>query len=92
VASPSKLRRTTVVGSKKMIVYDDTGTEPVRTYDSGVLPKSPETFGEYQLSYRSGVSCLRIEAAESLRLEMQDFCSASRSGRPRTAIVVDDRT
>ena len=27
---PSKLRRTTIVGSRKMVVYDDTSTEPVR--------------------------------------------------------------
>ena len=34
--APSKLRRTTIVGSKKMFVYDDTSNEPVRVFDSGV--------------------------------------------------------
>ncbi len=37
--APSKLRRTTIVGSQKMVVYDDTSTEPVRVFDSGVDPE-----------------------------------------------------
>ena len=52
--SPSKLRRTVVVGSKKMVVYEDGAAEAVKIYDRGVEYKDPETFGEYQLSYRSG--------------------------------------
>ena len=31
--APSKLRRTTIVGSEKMVVYDDTSNEPVRVFD-----------------------------------------------------------
>ena len=45
--APSKLRRTTVVGSNKMVVYDDCSIEPVRVYDAGVMPHDPESFGEY---------------------------------------------
>ena len=30
--APSKLRRTTIVGSEKMVVYDDTSNEPVRVF------------------------------------------------------------
>src|SRR5581483_4051563 len=52
--APSKLRRTTVVGSQKMVVYDDTSNEPVRIFDTGVDLPDPETFGEYRLSYRTG--------------------------------------
>src|SRR5215210_3200006 len=44
--APSKLRRTVVVGSEKMVVYDDTSTEPVRVFDSGVDYHDPESFGE----------------------------------------------
>ena len=41
--APSKLRRTTVVGSQKMVVYDDTSAESVRVFDSGVnLPRPRE--------------------------------------------------
>ena len=52
--APSKLRRTTIVGSEKMLVYDDTSNEPVRVFDSGVMLRDPETFGEYRLTYRTG--------------------------------------
>ncbi len=39
--APSKLRRTTVVGSRKMVVYDDTSPEPVRMFDFGVTLARP---------------------------------------------------
>lgn len=79
--APSKLRRTAIVGSRKMIVYDDTSSEPVRVFDSGVVPKDPSTFGEYQLTYRTGdIVSLRVDAVEPLGLEMQDFCNAVRCG------------
>ncbi|HVD50157.1 MAG TPA: Gfo/Idh/MocA family oxidoreductase, partial [Gaiellaceae bacterium] len=52
--APSKLRRTTVVGSNKMVVYDDVSPEPVRVFDSGVMLRDPQSFGEFQLSYRTG--------------------------------------
>ena len=52
--APSKLRRTTIVGSEKMVVYDDTSIEPVRIFDSGAHLRDPQTFGEYQLTYRTG--------------------------------------
>jgi predicted dehydrogenase len=75
--APSKLRRTTIVGSRKMIVYDDTSTEPVRIFDSGAVLPNPETFGEYKLTYRTGdIISPRVEAAEPLYREMEDFCSA----------------
>ena len=77
--APSKLRRTTIVGTEKMVVYDDTSTEPVRIFDSGVDLKDPETFGEYQLTYRAGdIVSPRIDAAEPLSLELE--ISATRSG------------
>ena len=80
--APSKLRRTAIVGSRKMIVYDDTSPEPVRVFDSGVVPNDPSTFGEYQLTYRTGdIVSLRVDAVEPLGLEMQDFCHAIRSGQ-----------
>ena len=37
-----------------MVVYDDTSIEPVRVFDSGVMIRDPETFGEYHLTYRTG--------------------------------------
>ena len=85
--APSKLRRTTVVGSQKMIVYDDTSNEPVRIFDSGVMIPDPESFGEFKLSYRTGdILSPRVEAAEPLLLELEDFCRAARTGgTPRSS-------
>ena len=78
--APSKLRRTTVVGSKKMVVYDDCSNEPVRVYDAGVMPRDPESFGEY-LKYRTGdIVSPHIEATEPMSLQIDDFCRAIRSG------------
>ena len=79
--APSKLRRTAIVGSKKMVVYDDTSSESVRVYNSGAVPRDPETFGEYQLMYRTGdILSPQLDAVEPLLLEMQDFCEAIRKG------------
>jgi protoporphyrinogen oxidase len=80
--SPSKLRRTAIVGSKKMVVYDDTSGESVRIFDSGASIPDPETFGEYQLSYRTGdIVSPRVEATEPLSLELADFGAAIRERR-----------
>jgi predicted dehydrogenase len=85
--APSKLRRTAIVGSKKMVVYDDTSTEPVRIYDSGVAVPDPSTFGEYRLTYRTGdIVSPRVEPVEPLSLELADFCRCIREGgRPRSS-------
>jgi len=85
--APSKLRRTTIVGSEKMVVYDDTGTEPVRVFDSGVTLPNPETFGEYRLTYRTGdIVSPRVDAREPLSLELSDFVDAVRTGStPRSS-------
>jgi predicted dehydrogenase len=85
--APSKLRRTAVVGSEKMLVYDDTSNEPVRVFDSGASLPDPETFGEYRLSYRTGdIVSPAVEAQEPLSLELADFCEAVRTGsEPRSS-------
>jgi predicted dehydrogenase len=85
--APSKLRRTTIVGSQKMIVYDDTSIESVRIFDSGVLLEDPKTFAEYKLSYRTGdIISPRIDPSEPLSLELEDFCDAIRQGStPRSS-------
>ena len=85
--APSKLRRTTVVGSNKMVVYDDTSNEPVRVFDSGVTLRDPGSFGEYRLSYRTGdIVSPRVDVAEPLSRELDDFCRAIRTGsQPRSS-------
>jgi len=79
--APSKLRRTTIVGSRKMVVYDDTSNEPVRLFDSGVMLPDPSSFGEYKLSYRTGdIVSPHVSAAEPLVIELADFCHAILAG------------
>src|SRR4051812_23384896 len=77
--APSKLRRTAIVGSEKMVVYEDGGPEPIRVFDSGVVYEDPETFGEYHLSYRTGdIISPRLSASEPLGRELEEFVNAIR--------------
>lgn len=73
--APSKLRRVAIIGSQKMLVYNDMETlEKVKIFDKGVDYKDPESFGEYQLSYRSGnIFSPYISSQEPLYLEVLDF-------------------
>jgi predicted dehydrogenase len=79
--APSKLRRTVVVGSEKMVVYDDGSSEPLRVFDHGVVYEDPETFGQYQLSYRTGdIVSPKVDTVEPVVVEMEDFVAAVRAG------------
>ncbi len=82
--SPSKLRRTTIVGSGKMLVYDDTEhLEQVKIFDKGVNLKNPDSFGEYQLSYRTGdIVSPKLENCEPLQAEVTDFLESVLHRRP----------
>ncbi len=88
--APRKVRETVVVGSQRMIHYEDTSAdESVRVYDRGLEFKqdeAPATFGEYRLTYRTGdMVAPRVEAAEPLSLELADFARAIRTGaEPRS--------
>ena len=88
--APSKLRRTAIVGSRKMVVYDDTSNEPVRIFDSGADLPDPSGFGEYRMTYRTGdIVSPRVPVAEPLKLELADFCAAVSSGSvPRSSAQV----
>jgi predicted dehydrogenase len=88
--APSKLRRTTVVGSQKMLVYDDTSSEPVRLFDAGASVRDPRTFGEYRMTYRTGdIVSPRVQPVEPLYLELRDFCHAVQTGaEPRSDVQV----
>jgi predicted dehydrogenase len=89
--APRKVRQTIVVGSKRMVQYDDTAAdEPVRVYDRGLDVGAPSNFGEHQLIYRSGdVVIPRVEAHEPLRLELEDFAHAIRTGEePRSNVAL----
>lgn len=85
--SPSKLRRTTIVGSRQMLIYDDTNpTERVKVYDRGVEFKDPVTYGEYALTYRTGdIVSPHVPATEPLQLLVNHFLECAETGtKPRT--------
>jgi predicted dehydrogenase len=85
---PNKIRRATIVGSKKMLVYDDTALqEKIRVYDKGVTVQPYyDTFGDFQLAYRYGdIRIPRVEEPEPLRVECEHFVDCIRTGAtPRT--------
>jgi predicted dehydrogenase len=84
--APSKLRRTVIVGSKKMVVYEDGSPEPVKIYDRGVEYEDPQTFGEWHLSYRSGdILTPKLASDEPLTVELGAFVQAMRSGQAAAA-------
>lgn len=73
---PNKIRRTTFVGTKKMLVYDDVSAqEKIKIYDKGVeAPPYYETYGEFHFSYRYGdIFSPRIDDYEPLKVELQHF-------------------
>ena len=81
--APRKMRQMVVVGSRRMVQYEDTAADDsVRIYDRGLdFSEPPANFGEYRLTYRSGdMVAPRIEALEPLGQELQDFASAIRDG------------
>jgi predicted dehydrogenase len=79
---PRKVRRLTIVGSKKMAVFDDMETaEKIRIYDKGVSRLDYENFGEL-LSIRSGdINIPSIPNAEPLKLQGQHFLECVRTRR-----------
>jgi predicted dehydrogenase len=86
---PCKIRRTTVVGSKKMLVYDDVSSlEKIRVYDKGVsVPPHYDTFGEFKLSYRYGDMLVpRVDESEPLKVECRHFLECIENHtRPRSS-------
>lgn len=71
---PSKTRQMTLVGSEKMIVYDDVDPEAkLKIYDKGVY-KRGAAYGEFQLRVHSGdIFIPRIDMTEPLRNECRHF-------------------
>lgn len=80
---PLKIRKITIVGNKKMLVYDDTEqNEKIKIYDKGVtleknnIPKDKyyDTWEEFKLVYRSGdVYTPKLEEKEPLNVMCSHF-------------------
>jgi predicted dehydrogenase len=73
---PRKIRDMTIVGSRRMIVYDDLRThEKIRIYDVRVeCPPHYDTFAEFQYSYHYGDSYIpHLQQEEPLNLACRHF-------------------
>jgi len=85
---PNKVRKMTVVGSKKMLVYDDVEPlEKIKIYSKGVeIPEHYNDFGEFQYTYRYGdINIPMIKDKESLKIEVEHFCDCILNNKiPRT--------
>jgi predicted dehydrogenase len=76
---PCKVRRVTIVGSKKMAVFNDMEIEgKIKIYDKGVeAPAYTNGFGEFQYSYRHGdIVIPNVKYVEPLREECLDFINS----------------
>jgi predicted dehydrogenase len=78
---PCKIRRVTVIGDARMVVYDDTNpAEMIKIYNKGA-----DVHADPVVSYRNGeITIPYIEWIEPLHLECEDFARAIRTGsQPR---------
>ncbi len=89
---PSKIRRMTIIGSRKMVVYDDVAEDKLQIYDRGIdrTDLSPHmgefsSFGEFQLLTRAGdVYLPRLPPTEPLALEIDHLVDCLDGAPPRS--------
>ena len=80
---PRKVREMTIVGSRRMIVYDDvTQLEKIRVFDARVeRPPHYDTFAEFHYAYHYGdMYAPYIKQEEPLKSECQHFLDCIRDG------------
>ena len=77
---PHKIRKITIVGSKKMAVFDDLeGNEKLRIYDKGAAQNGDyNTFAEYITLRFGDITIPYIKVGEPLRLECEHFLACVR--------------
>src|SRR5437588_1048647 len=81
---PRKVREMTIVGSKRMIVYDDVAPlEKIRIYDARVeTPPRYDTFAEFQYAYHYGDMYVPyVKQEEPLKIECQHFLDCIRNDK-----------
>jgi predicted dehydrogenase len=80
---PRKIREMTIVGSKRMIVYDDVAQqEQIKIYDKSVEKPTPvDSFADFIYSYRHGdIHVPHFKQEEPLKIECQHFLDCIRNG------------
>jgi predicted dehydrogenase len=85
---PRKVRLMALVGSRKMVVYDDVSLDQkIQIYDKGIsglddFLETPETFAEFQFQLRMGDLVIpTIHFGEPLQRECQHFIECIQNGR-----------
>jgi len=85
---PRKTHLMTIVGSKKMLVYDDVSLdEKIQLYDKGIAElheflESPESFAEFQFQIRRGSKVVpTVKFGEPLQAECRHFVDCIRDNR-----------
>jgi predicted dehydrogenase len=79
--SPLKIRRMMVIGTKKMVVYDDVEqSEKIKIYDKGVIVEKPKEISKVEqirVGYRSGdVYSPNLDIKEGLSVLAAEFIEA----------------
>ena len=80
---PNKIRRMAIVGSKRMLLYDDNEPlEKIKIYDKRVeIPPHYDTFAEFHYAYHYGdMRAPYLKQVEPLKLECQHFLDCIRTG------------
>jgi predicted dehydrogenase len=97
---PQKVRKMIIVGSRKMVVYDDVAENKIAIYDKGIDRKA--ILGEHmdfdipqplQFNYRSGdILFPEVKFAEPLRVEAEHFVDCVLNNRPPLTDAAHART
>ncbi len=80
---PQKIRSMVVIGSKKMVVYDDMADEKIAIYDKGIDRKAPSGSSKQSpaFDHRSGDVLLpKIDFKEPLKVELDHFIDCIQNG------------
>jgi predicted dehydrogenase len=83
--NPQKVRTLTLVGTQRMVVWNDLQPiEPVRVYDKGLMEEPYyDSFGEFQLRLRDGdIVIPKIQSQEPLKAQADAFVRRLTTGEP----------
>jgi predicted dehydrogenase len=87
---PSKIRQVTIVGSRKMLIFDDMAKDaPIQIFDKGIDIETVdanlgtfETYAQHRLILRAGDVWLRhLDVPEPLNVELTEFADSIEAGR-----------
>jgi predicted dehydrogenase len=83
---PCKIRRVTIVGSRRMALFDETGDEKLRIHNRGVVVRGNDGFAGPEFDYHDGeVEVPELEDVEPLRAQLAHFVTCVRTGEtPRS--------